>query len=224
VAQSETQFEWPIYADATFAGLSVLIPIPVVDWFFERFFRRRIPAAVARRRGQVLSPAVIEELNRQIWQGWLATCLVLPVMAIYWLLKRLFRKIFYFLTINEASDQISYYWHWAFLIDHALARGHLQNQESAQIARQAMDQALRTVPTSPLRRLANQVIRNVRHVLRTLIRARRGAEDEVVSETRAQISAHWADFAKYFRIVARQYDQAYQELSAQPRTDGQAAS
>lgn len=213
--QPQTAFDWPIYADATFAGLSVLIPIPIVDWLFEQFFQRRIPAAVARRRGQMLSPPVIYELNRGPERSWLATYLLLPLKGIYWLLKRLSKKILYFLTITEATDQVSYYWHWAFLIDYALSRNHLSNPESARIARQAMDRALQIVPTSPLRRLANQVIANVHHVFRTLRGVRKGTEDEVVQETKSQIAAHWADFAEYLKIVAQQYDQAYQEISTQ---------
>ena len=37
--QPNTTFDWLIYADATFAGLSVLIPIPIIDWIFENIFR-----------------------------------------------------------------------------------------------------------------------------------------------------------------------------------------
>jgi hypothetical protein len=217
MAQPQTSFDWPLYADATFAGLSVLIPVVIVDWLFEEFFRRRIPAAVARRRGQVLSLPIITALNRDIERSWLATCLLLPLLGLFWLLKRLSKKILYFLTVKEATDKVSYYWHWAFLIDYALSRGHLSDQASAQIARQAMDRALQIVPTSPLRRLANQVISNVHHIFRTLRGVRRGTEDEVVQQTKSQLAAHWADFAEYFRIVAQQYDQAYQALKDQPQ-------
>ena len=41
-------FDWRIYADATCAGLSVLIPLPFVDTAFETVFRRRIPGTIAR--------------------------------------------------------------------------------------------------------------------------------------------------------------------------------
>jgi hypothetical protein len=39
----------------------------------------------------------------------------------------------------------------------------------------------------------------------------------VVQQTKSQLAAHWADFAEYFRIVAQQYDQAYQALKDQPQ-------
>ena len=34
------RFDWLRYADATFAGLALLIPIPLLDVAFECFFRR----------------------------------------------------------------------------------------------------------------------------------------------------------------------------------------
>lgn len=44
-----TQFDWQIYADTTFAGLSLLILIPLLDVAFEWFFRRRMAHTIARR-------------------------------------------------------------------------------------------------------------------------------------------------------------------------------
>ena len=37
-SEAEVSFDWPMYADATFAGLSLLVPIPLLDWVFEQFF------------------------------------------------------------------------------------------------------------------------------------------------------------------------------------------
>lgn len=52
--QPQTAFEWPIYADATFAGLAVLFPIPLLDWALEEYFRRRMPRTIARYRHHTL--------------------------------------------------------------------------------------------------------------------------------------------------------------------------
>ncbi|HMR66443.1 MAG TPA: hypothetical protein PKE64_20720, partial [Anaerolineae bacterium] len=52
-----TDFDWGVYADATMAGLAVLVPIPILDWLLEEIFRRRMPQAIARQRGQRLSSA-----------------------------------------------------------------------------------------------------------------------------------------------------------------------
>ena len=128
--QPRTEFDWGIYADATFAGLAVLIPIPIVD----------------------------------------------------------------------------YYWHRAFLLDYMLLAGHLDDEEAAHLARQAMEQVLDTATTSPLIHLARQVAASPRHILRTLRRARQGSEDEVIQQKRSQMQQRWADFEDYLRTLAAQYD------------------
>jgi hypothetical protein len=173
-----------------------------------------MPGAIAKWRGQSLAPEVSDELNRSEDIDWLSTCLLLPLKGTFWLLKRLSRKIFYFLTVKEATDQISYYWHLAFLTDYALASGHLDNPGSAQIARQTMEQILQTITTSPLLQLAQRVTAQVHHIFRTLLRVRRkNEEDEVVQHTKLEMSNYWSDFAGYLEILAQHYDRVYQELS-----------
>ncbi len=212
-AQPRITFEWSMYADATLAGLSVLIPVPFLDNVFEAFFRRRMPSGVARSRGRVLPNAIKAELSRSS-KGWLTTCLTLPLTLTIGLVQRLSRKLLYFLTIKEATDKLSYYWQRAFLLDYMLAAGHLETEASARIARQAMEQVLATT-SSPLKQLALQVIARTRHSWRTLRRARRGQEDEVIQETKAQLEQRWSDFAGYFEVVAARYEQQYSELQSQ---------
>jgi hypothetical protein len=212
--EPRTQFDWPIYANATFAGLAILIPIPVVDWAFEEFFRRRIPGSVARRRGRPLAPIIISTLNKND-EGCGSTCLMLPVLGIFMLLKSISRKLLYFLTVKEATDKISYYWHQAFLIDYMLLLNHLDEPESAQIARLAMRQVLKTAATSPLLQLARQIVANTRHILRSLRKARRGAEDEMIAQQKLQMIRRWDDFADYFKALAADYLRAYEEVKIQ---------
>jgi len=215
MTQPRTAFEWPIYANATFAGLSILIPILGVDWLFEEFFRRRIPTAVAKHRGHTLAPFAVRAINKGdplTGESCLRTCLTLPVILVYGLLKRLSRKLLYFLTIKEATDKISYYWHQAFLVDYMLLVGHLENEESALIARQAMDQVLQTTVTSPLHQLARQVATGTRHILKTLRRAKQGTEDEMVAQKKSLMIEHWGDFETYFKLVAANYEQLYHTI------------
>jgi len=75
-AERSTAFDWSRYADATLAGLSVLIPVPFMDDAFEAFFRGRIPSAVARSRGQPLSPEVRRVLGEGEGGAW--GCATLP--------------------------------------------------------------------------------------------------------------------------------------------------
>jgi hypothetical protein len=214
--QPHTEFDWAIYRDATLAGLAVLIPIPLVDWVFEELFRRRMPGAIARHRGRQLTPAVrnaFEIRNKSC----LRTCLTLPVNATIELIIRLSRKILYFLTIKEASDKLSYYWHRAFLIDYMLQTGHLDTAESAQVAQQAMNQVLQ-ITTSPLNQLAWQVVMGTHHILRTLTKARRGNEDDVIQQTKSYLAQRWSDFTAYLTTLAARYDEAYRQISARQDT------
>jgi hypothetical protein len=208
----QTAFDWLLYADATFAGLSPLIPIPLLDLAFEWFFKRRMLSTVARRRGRKLQPAVYQTINRG--EGCAEGCLLWPIKLIFTLLKRISRKILYFLTIKEATDQLSYYWHRAFLLDYMLTLGHLDALESAEIARQALDKVLDTPDTSPLHQFAQQLAQGTRHVWRTLRGARRGQEDELIAEKKSRMAKAWDDFSDYLQEVAVRYQQLYQELEA----------
>ena len=203
-AQPNTAFEWPMYADATLAGLSVLVPVPFLDDVFEGFFRRRMTRTIARGRGVAVPDAVQKEIGAG--EGhWLAGCLLLPVRLFLELLKKLSRKLLYFLTIKESSEQLSYYWHRAFLLDYMIASGHLDSVESARIARAAMEQVLEATGT-PLTTVARQVISRSHHALRTLRRAREGQEDEEIQQARQEMAARWGEFAQHLEGVARHYD------------------
>jgi hypothetical protein len=209
-----TAFNWSLYADATFAGLSLLVPIPFLDSAFEWFFKRRVAGAIANWRGRRLAPAVLAELNRG--QGsWLEGCLLLPITLTWGLLKRLSKKLLYFLTIKEATDSMSHHWHRAFLIDYALQQGHLDSLDSAVVARRAMDYALATATTSPLENLAQRLIPHTRHITQSLRKARKGQEDEVIEEKRNMMAKAWAGFGEYLADVAFRYDRAYAQWRAE---------
>lgn len=218
IPEPRTGFAWPVYANATFAGLSVLIPVPLVDWVFERFFRLRIPGSIARYRGQPVPAPVIDTLN-QSSEGCLGSCLTLPFKAVLILLKRLSRKILYFLTVKEASDQISFYWHRAFLIDYMLLAGHLEDEVSARVAREAMAQVLVDTTTSPLSSLAESMVSGTRHLFRTLRRARRGEEDELVQQKKTFLARRWSEFEGYLQELAARYYQVYQQLRSEAETN-----
>ncbi len=207
-----TKFDWAIYADATFAGLSVLIPIPLVDLFFEWLFKRRMAKTIAKRNGRSLPKQAIAELNRSRFGCW-PGCLVWPVMLVFEFLKRLYRTVLYFLTVKSATDQLSLYWHRAFLLDYMVRRGDLDDGETAVVAATALNRALNEIITSPLLQLAQQIISSVSHVFRTIVNwVRRRQEDENVTGTRAQMERSWADFSAYFEEIAVRYVEIYDEI------------
>lgn len=209
-----TDFDWIVYADATFAGLSILIPIPFVDALLEAYFRRRMPRDIARRRGRTLSPAVTRLLNRRRGKGLLAGCLMLPVDLIIYVLRNLYRTVVYVLSVVDASEKLSYYWHRAFLLDYSVGRGHLDTVERAAVASQAIERILQTTQTSPMVNLAGQIIQTARQQIRGLLRAiirfiRRQEETEGVKITRRTIASQWAEFHDYLLELADRYDAAY---------------
>jgi hypothetical protein len=208
-AERTTAFDWSRYADATLAGLSVLIPIPFMDDAFEGFFRRRIPGAVARSRGRTLPDDVRAVLGAGEG-GW--GCATIPLRLTLGLLKRLSRKLLYFLTIKAATDRLSQHWSRAFLIDHMLLAGHLESVDSARVARTAMDEVLTTV-AGPLPRLARQVIASSRNVWPALRRARRGEDAEEVRKVRSELEGRWDEAAGDLRTLAARYDAAYARLA-----------
>lgn len=213
-----TRFEWPIYADATLAGLSVLIPVPFMDDAFESYFRRRMPERIARARGRELPAEVEAELTGGDG-GWLRSCLMLPVTLTVGLLARLSRKLLYFLTVKKATDRLSHYWYRAFLLDHMLAAGHLETPRSAAIARRAMERVL-AATAGPMRGLATQVISASRDVGEMLRRARRGEEDAALRQTRGEMEARWGDVAGHLDTVAARYDEVYRELQREGAAGG----
>ncbi|WP_420127142.1 hypothetical protein [Longimicrobium sp.] len=214
-SERTTAFDWSRYADATLAGLSVLVPIPFMDDAFEAFFRGRIPGAVARARGRTLPDDVRAVLAEGDDRG---GCATIPLRLTLGLLKRLSRKILYFLTIKSATDRLSHYWSRAFLIDHMMTAGHLESVASARVARQAMDEVLATV-AGPLPRVAGQVIATSRNVWPALRRARRGEEAEEVRQVRSQVEGRWGEAEKDLRSMAARYDAAYARLGGAAKAE-----
>ena len=204
------EFDWLIYADATFAGLSLLIPFPLVDLAFEWYFRQRIGPVIGRRHGRPLSSAVIQQLNKG--EGCLGGCLSWPFKLTFELLKRLSRKILYFLTVKEATDQLSYYWHRAFLLDYMVRQGYLDGNADSQTAVDALNDILAQPDISPLNQLANSIVTGASHIFRTLRRVRGGQEDEVVKNTRSLMARTWEEFSDYFEELTAEYEQIYQTL------------
>jgi hypothetical protein len=210
--EPRTRFDWIIYADATFAGLSVLVPIPLLDVAFEQLFRRRMPGVIGKRNGRSLPKETIRELNRQP-SGWLQSCLGWPILILFTFLKRLYRTILYFLTIKDASDNLSLYWHRAFLLDSMIRSGYVDDPATMPIAAEALRQLLAEITTSPLTRLAQDIVGSASHIFTTLGRViRRGEEDEVVAQTKERMATIWSSYDEYFAEVAAHYEERYRQL------------
>lgn len=208
------KFDWIIYADATFAGLSVLIPIPLLDVAFEHVFRRRMPGVIGKRNGRSLPKETIHELNR-LPSGCLQTCLGWPILILLTFLRRLYRTVLYFLSIKDASDNLSLYWHRAFLLDYMIGSGYVDDPRTMPIAAEALRQLLDEITVSPLTQLAQEVVGSVSHVFASLRRViRRAEEDEVVTGAKERMATIWSSYDEYFAEVAAHYEERYSQLLA----------
>jgi hypothetical protein len=197
--------EWWVLADATLAGLSVLIPLPGLDLLVEAFFRHRIAPSIARHRHVRLETWILARLGSGGEWLTLHGCLLLPLRAVIWLVKRLVRKLLYVLTVAEAAEQISAYWHRAFLVDHLVRSGCLQRSgPQAERAIALFRQVLEEADTSPLVGLARQVAGSPRRALRVLQRLRRG--EAVPTADQAALDAGWPAIQASLAAVAARFD------------------
>jgi hypothetical protein len=202
--------DWRIYADATCAGLSVLIPLPLVDMVFEAIFRRRIPGTVAKVRGRDMAPEVRRKLGRGL-DGPLSLsgCLAIGLAAVKYILRRLWRKIIYIFAVKDATTALTEYWHRAFLIDHMTRAGHLAREADTDLALGVYSHVLQDIDPGPLMGLARQTVANVRHVLRLLVRARRLGAAEVTRSLGEALSSHWRVAESSMQETATLYNRWY---------------
>jgi hypothetical protein len=206
------QFDWRIYSDATCAGLSVLIPLPLVDIVFETVFRRRIPGAIAKIRLRPIAPDVRRRLGRGVDGPFsLSGCVAVPIAVGKYILRRLWRKIIYIFAIKDATTALAEYWHRANLTDHMVRAGHLESGADTDLALEVYAAVLRSIDPSPLMSLARQTVANARRVLRLLIRARRLGATEVTRSLGDVMSSHWKETEKSFRAVEDHYNMRYSE-------------
>jgi len=205
--RTRVPFDWKVYADATCAGLSALIPLPGLDLLFETLFRRRMPAAIARCHRVELAPQARRELGLS-GESLLSVrgCLMLPLVAIGWLIMRISRKIIYVLTIKQAAQQVSRYWHRAYLLDHLVRQGLLGANGAPEVVIEAFRQTMREADTDSLRGLARQVVGSVRHVSAVLLRARRGRAAEATHRQEALLGGRWAQVESSLGLTAGYFD------------------
>lgn len=213
----KTTFDPLIYVDGTLAGIAVLVPVPPLDWLLERIFRRRMLRDIAARHGRVVSPEVERVINREPRRScW--GCLWWPLTAVYSIFKRFSRKLLYFLTIKEASDQVSYYWHRAFLLNYMLTAGHLDTPEQAARARQAMQVVLEDTTTSPLYKFAAQWIYNVQQNWRITLRLFRSRNiQQYLKENEAVLKDNWNEAAGYLSALALRYNLLYEQYETEQK-------
>lgn len=206
-------FDWAIYADATLAGLSVLIPIPFLDSLTEDYFRNRMVRAIAQRRGEQLHPLAEATVNcsQQGILSFVGGCLIWPFRFVIDLVLRLSRKILYFLTVKKAIDSLNRYWQRAYLLDYMVLKGYLADAEHLEAATKALELVLKIEGTSPLTRLASEIVKSPGRLIQSVRRAqKKGEEDTKIQEARTTMSQSWNRYDDYFRRLQGHFEVAYQ--------------
>jgi hypothetical protein len=210
IRSPNSDFDWRVFADATCAGLAVLIPLPLVDMAFEALFRRRIPGAIARARGRSLGPELHRDLGRTVERpGSLRGCLALGAAVVRFVVKRIFRKIVYILSIRDAASALAAYWHRAFLIDHMLRAGHLEPAVDTELAVRVFRQTVRATDPEPLTGLAKLTVANAHHVLRLLVAARSLGAAKMTRQLGVILGSHWDAAEASLAATAGLYDRLY---------------
>ncbi|MEW6130367.1 MAG: hypothetical protein AB1757_25250 [Acidobacteriota bacterium] len=173
-----------IILHAVLAGLTPLIPVPLVDDLVKSYFQRRMVRKLAAAHARVLNhqdtETFADDQDTGCLRGCLVTVLLLP-------LKAIFRKIFFFLEWKRAIDVVSHTYYQGFLIDYALAENWL-NWRSAQEIRGAIDEVLARLNTSLIERAvkgvfyqSKSVLQNAARLLQNSLRriTRRPSQEEV---------------------------------------------
>jgi hypothetical protein len=207
-----TEFDWRIYADGTAAGLTVLIPIPIVDLAFESTFRRRMPMAIARTRGRTIR--TVDRIRLGRGHGRLLSlqgCLAIPLAAGRYLLRRMWRKLIIVFAIADAASQVSEYWHRAYLMDHMVRSGHLDPEADTAWAAAVFQRVLREADTSPLVGVARQVVMASHRGFMLLIRARRRGAAETTESLGDILKSNWEAAEHSLRSVALRYNEIYSQ-------------
>ncbi len=151
---------------AVLTGLTPLIPVPVVDDVVKDYFRRRLVRALAVGRGRVLTDAEVAALSTERGEGCMRGC---AVQAVVYPLKKIFRKVFYFLEWKRAADLTSQTYHFGYLIGYALeARAGaptLLDAHGAERVGWAVAQVCREAPIRPVERVVGGTFRQSRKAL-----------------------------------------------------------
>ena len=142
-------------------GLCPLIPIPFLDDLLIKQIRLRMFKTQIIEAGLKLSDAQLDTLSKSPGQGCLRGCLIfIIIQGPLYILKKIFRKIFFFLAVKDAVDITSKLLHEGWLVQHMLTQSHL-NQEtltdsaSLEKLRDAMLATCEEMDTRPL----NQILR-----------------------------------------------------------------
>lgn len=144
-------------------GASALIPVPFLDDVAKGYLERRLLRAIARREKVVLTSAEVDRLTKEGPDG----CFMLGCLgnAVLYPVKKILRKIFFFLEVKRTVDQSSRALAEAWLFSLALRRGLWgtgRKIEEADVLRMVIDSACDSQGVKPLEMAFQQVFQSAK--------------------------------------------------------------
>ena len=146
---------------STLGGLCPLIPIPFIDDIVLRAIRRRYIGGMIEKRGLTLSDAQLDVITRVPDSGCFLGCVY---SVLIYPIRKIFRKIFFFLALKDCVDIASSLYHRGILVHRALEDGIIDNAalaggktEAVERIQGAIETTLEEVDTRPI----NQMMRTV---------------------------------------------------------------
>jgi hypothetical protein len=145
-------------------GLSPLVPVPFVDDWLMNYFRRRLVRSLASTHGQKFndeSVSLLADDNEK--KGCLVGCLS---MVILYPLKKIFRKVFYFLEWKRAVDLTSHTYHFGYLLNFALRDGFLKSDtNNLSAVRAILDDVCNDTPIKPVESVVAGTFRQTKSLI-----------------------------------------------------------
>jgi hypothetical protein len=141
---SDSDRQHLLVTHAVLAGLTPLVPVPWVDDQLYLYALRSMVQRLGAAHGKKLPSDDIEVLIAQTGRGCALGCLG---SVLVYPIKKVLRKLFFFLEWKRAVDTISHTYYRGYLLDAALAEGWLDKHGAARL-RAAIDTVLAGTNTS----------------------------------------------------------------------------
>jgi hypothetical protein len=175
MATSGTPRQGMLVTYAVLVGLTPLVPLPLLDDIAQRYLERRLAEKLASAHGLALQPAEVSALaiappsTRGALFGCLTTLVLYPI-------KKIFRKVFFFLEIKRTVDLVTGVYAGGYVLDQVLEAGLCapQGKKSAAEVRAAVDRAIATVGTTPIRLAVSAALGSSKAALKAAAAVLRG--------------------------------------------------
>lgn len=152
---------------AVLTGLTPLIPVPLLDDAVKGYLRRRLVRKLAASCGRTLSREELDALTAERRGGCFGGCLG---TLIFYPLKKIFRKVFFFLEWKRAVDLTSRTYHFGHLIVYALqpraGGASLLDLHGAAKLGPGIETVCREAPIKPVETAVGGTFRGSKRILR----------------------------------------------------------